>query len=95
MAIPLRNRIVEKVNAHGTLTDAELSKMLARDGVESTQATLEKALLDLEILGLISVSVLAKGTRRIEAVKSEEADEEDSGAARERDYEASFPNAEP
>jgi len=95
MAIPLRNRIVEKVNAHGTLTDAELSKMLAREGVESTQATLEKALLDLEILGLISVSVLAKGTRRIEAVKAEEDDGDDDGSARERDYEASFPNAEP
>lgn len=97
MAIPLRNRIVEKVAAHGTLTDAELSKMLTRDGVEMTQATLEKALLDLEILGLISVSVLAKGTRRIEAVKGEEGaeGEGEDESARERDYEASFPNAEP
>lgn len=95
MAIPLRNRIVEKVSAHGTLTDAELSKMLARDGTEMTQATLEKALLDLEILGLISVSVLAKGTRRIEAVKDEEGEGEADESERERDYEASFPNAEP
>lgn len=95
MAIPLRNRIVEKVAAHTTLTDTELAKMLARDGVESTRATLEKALLDLEILGLISVTVLAKGTRRIEAVKAEEDGEGEEDAARERDYEASFPNAEP
>lgn len=95
MAIPLRNRIVEKVSAHGSLTDAELSKMLSRDGTEMTQATLEKALLDLEILGLISVSVLAKGTRRIEAVKGEEDEGGEDESARERDYEASFPNAEP
>ena len=93
MALPLRNRLLEKITAHGTLTDSELTKMLAKDGDESSPAMIEKALLDLEILGLVSVSIFAKGTRRIEAAaKPEEEDDADTDA-RERDYEASFPGA--
>ena len=93
MAIPLRNTILEKVTSHGTLTDSELTKMLAKDDIDFTPATIEKALLDLEILGLISVSVLAKGTRRIEAIVADDDAVEDE-STREHDYEASFPNVE-
>lgn len=93
MPTPFRNRILDKITAHGTLTDAELAKILAKDGEAAPPAMLEKALLDLEILGLITVSILAKGTRRIEvAAKPEEEDEVDA-LAKEHDYEASFPGA--
>lgn len=94
MAPPLRNRILEKVTAHGSITDAELTKMLAKDGDELTPPMIEKALLDLEILGLIVVSPLAKGTRRIEvAVNPKEEEDEVDALAHEHDYEASFPGA--
>ena len=87
--IPLRNLILEKVSTHGTVTDSELAKMLLKDSVDASKAMIEKALLDLEILGLVNVSILAKGTKRIEiAEKSKEDDEQ----IREHDYEVSFPN---
>ncbi len=93
MSPPLRNRILDKVTTHGSLTDAELAKMLAADEAEATQPLIEKALLDLEILGLVSVSLLAKGTRRIEVTAKPEKEDDVDALAHEHDYEASFPGA--
>lgn len=91
MAPPLRNRILDKVLTHSSVTDIELAKMLAKDEDNATPAMIEKALLDLEILGLVSVTALAKGTRRIEAIKKSEEEDAVDALAREHDYEASFP----
>ena len=53
-------------------------------------------MLDLEIMGLISVSWVTKDTKRIEAVTEkieEDKYEEQIKEAEEKDYEASFPSS--
>jgi len=49
------------------MTDAELINILTKDGVSITEEDLDKALLDLEIYGLVRVSWVTKDKRRIEA----------------------------
>ena len=56
-----------------------------------------KTLLDLEILGLINVSWVAKDTRKIEIASKYEEDDEvelQNKEALKNDYEASFPGTE-
>jgi hypothetical protein len=67
MNYPLRNLIYEKIKQAGNMTDAELINILTKDGVPITEPELDKALLDLEIYGLVRVSWLTKDKRRIEA----------------------------
>jgi len=97
MAIPLKNIIHEKIKEVNSLTDAELYKSLAKDGVIITEDKFNKILLDLEILGLIKVAWITKDARRIELVTiKEEVDivEEQNQEMMEKDYEASFPGFE-
>lgn len=67
MNYPLRNLIYEKIKQAGNMTDAELINILSKDGVPITEPELDKALLDLEIYGLVRVSWVTKDKRRIEA----------------------------
>jgi hypothetical protein len=67
MNYPLRNLIYERIKQAGNMTDAELINILTKDGVPITEAELDKALLDLEIYGLVRVSWVTKDKRRIEA----------------------------
>ena len=67
MNYPLRNLIYEKIKQAGNMTDAELINILTKDGVPITEPELDKALLDLEIYGLVRVSWVTKDKRRIEA----------------------------
>jgi len=93
----IKNQILEKVKQKEGLSDQELLKLLAKDDVEILEGQFNKALLDLEILGLITVSWLTKNTKSIELVKiKEEEDEYDKQIqdTEDKDYEASFPNAE-
>ena len=97
MAIPLKNIIHEKIKEVNSLTDAELYKSLAKDGVIITEDKFNKILLDLEILGLIKVAWITKDARRIELVTiKEEIDvvDEQNQEMMEKDYEASFPGFE-
>ncbi|MBI3254699.1 MAG: hypothetical protein HYZ55_02190 [Nitrosarchaeum sp.] len=97
MAIPLKNIIHEKIKEVNSLTDAELYKSLAKDGVIITEDKFNKLLLDLEILGLIKVAWITKDARRIEIVTvKEEIDivDEQNQEMMEKDYEASFPGFE-
>ena len=97
MAIPLKNIIHEKIKEVNSLTDAELYKALAKDGVIITEDKFNKLLLDLEILGLIKVAWITKDARRIEIVTiKEEIDvvDEQNQEMMEKDYEASFPGFE-
>ena len=97
MNVLLKNQILEKVKQKEGLSDQELLKLLAKDDVEILEGQFNKALLDLEILGLITVSWLTKNTKSIELVKiKEEEDEYDKQIqdTEDKDYEASFPNAE-
>jgi len=96
MAIPIRNQILEIIKQKENFTDKELEKALAKEGTVITEGEFNKVLLDLEIMGLISVSWVTKENRRIEAVteKIEEDEyEEQIKKTQEKDYEASFPSS--
>jgi len=96
MAIPIRNQVLEVIKQKEGLTDKELEKLLTKDGLKITESEFNKVLLDLEIMGLISVSWVTKENRRVEIVteKIEEDEyEEQIKETEEKDYEASFPNS--
>ncbi|HSG83635.1 MAG: hypothetical protein ACE5RQ_03235 [Nitrosopumilus sp.] len=97
MAIPIRNTVFDKIKDANRLTDVELFKSLVKDGHAIAEDRFNKILLDLEILGLITVSWITKDERRIEIVvveKTVDKIEEQVKAAEEKDYEASFPGAD-
>jgi len=96
MTIPIRNHVLETIKQKENFTDKELEKLLAKDGTIITEAEFNKVLLDLEIMGLISVSWVTKENRRVEAVTEKiEVDEyeEQIKETEEKDYEASFPSS--
>ena len=68
MTIPLRNTVFDKIKEVNSLTDVELNKSLAKDGLNLPEDKFNKVLLDLEILGLIKVAWFTKDERRIEIV---------------------------
>jgi len=97
MAIPLRNTIYDKIKEVGSLTDVELYKILVKEGYVLPEDKFNKLLLDLEILGLITVVWITKEERRIEVVivkKEIDEIEEQNKEMMEKDYEASFPGFE-
>ncbi len=97
MAIPLRNTIFDKIKETGSLTDVELYKILVKEGYVLPEDKFNKLLLDLEILGLITVVWITKEERRIELVivkKEIDEIEEQNKEMMEKDYEASFPGFE-
>lgn len=97
MAIPLRNKVFEKIKEVNSLTDVELYKALTKEGMIISEDKFNKLLLDLEILGLIKVAWITKDARRIEVVViKEEIDivDEQNQEMMEKDYEASFPGFE-
>jgi|TARA_B110001454_G_scaffold119951_1_gene111935 transcription initiation factor IIE alpha subunit len=96
MTIPIRNHVLETIKQKENFTDKELEKLLAKDGIIITEAKFNKVLLDLEIMGLISVSWVTKENRRVEAITEKiEVDEYDEQIkeTQEKDYEASFPSS--
>ena len=97
MAIPLRNKVFEKIKEVNSLTDVEVYKALTKDEMIISEDKFNKLLLDLEILGLIKVAWITKDARRIEIVViKEEIDivDEQNQEMMEKDYEASFPGFE-
>ncbi len=97
MAIPLRNTIYDKIKETGSLTDVKLYKILVKEGYVLPEDKFNKLLLDLEILGLITVVWITKEERRIEVVivkKEIDEIEEQNKEMMEKDYEASFPGFE-
>ena len=93
MTIKYKNIILEKITNDGSITDKSLSKALAKDGYLISDDLFNKTLLDLEIMGLVSVNWITKNTRRIEIVteKVEDKVEIENKKMLEKDYEASFP----
>ncbi|MDH3695919.1 MAG: hypothetical protein OEQ15_01230 [Nitrosopumilus sp.] len=97
MTIPIRNTVFDKIKEVNRLTDVELFKSLVKNGHVIADDRFNKILLDLEILGLITVSWITKDERRIEVVVVEkEVDkiEEQNKETMEKDYEASFPGVD-
>ena len=97
MAIPIRNTVFDKIKEVNRLTDVELFKSLVKDEHIIANDRFNKILLDLEILGLITVSWITKDERRIEVViveKEIDKIEEQNKETMEKDYEASFPGVD-
>jgi hypothetical protein len=97
MAIPIRNTVYDKIKEANRLTDVELFKSLVKDEHVIADDRFNKILLDLEILGLITVSWITKDERRIEVViveKTIDKVEAQNKEAMEKDYEASFPGVD-
>ncbi len=97
MAIPLRNTVYDKIKEANSVTDVKLFKILVKEGYVLPEDKFNKVLLDLEILGLITVVWITKEDRRIEVVivkKEIDEIEEQNKEMMEKDYEASFPGFE-
>ena len=95
MPTKYKNLVLEKIKESTTITDKVLSKKLTSDGYVISEGFLNQVLLDLEIMGLISVSWITKDTRRIEIVSNQEEEDEVEDFNKktiEKDYESSFPN---
>ena len=95
MTIKYKNLVLEKIKESSTITDKILSKKLMSDGYVISESFFNQLLLDLEIMGLITVSWITKDTRRIEIVSNQEEDDEVENFNKktmEKDYESSFPN---
>ncbi len=95
MTTKYKNLVLEKIKESTTITDKVLSKKLTSDGYVISEGFFNKILLDLEIMGLITVSWITKDTRRIEIVVNQEEEDEVENSNKkmiEKDYESSFPN---
>ena len=93
MTIKYKNIVIDKIKASGSLTDKTLDKNLVKEGYHLSDALFNKTLLDMEIMGLVSVNWLTKDTRRIEIVSSKEEDDEvemQNKKTLKKDYEDSF-----
>tara|TARA_B100001750_G_scaffold129429_1_gene102888 strand:- start:1146 stop:1448 length:303 start_codon:yes stop_codon:yes gene_type:complete len=97
MTIPIKNKILEKIKESDSLTDKELSKLLVKNEIILPDSEFNKILLDLEIMGLITVTWMTKDTKRIEVVsvtKEDEEYEKQIKDSEDKDYEASFPGTD-
>ena len=95
MVTKYKNLVLEKIKESSTITDKILSKKIASDGHIMSEGFFNQILLDLEIMGLITVSWITKDTRRIEIVSNQEEEDEVEDFNKkmiEKDYESSFPN---
>jgi len=93
LTIKYKNIVIDKIKESGSLTDKTLAKSLAKEGYHLSDALFNKTLLDMEIMGLVSVNWLTKDTRRIEIVSSKEEDDEvemQNKKILKQDYEDSF-----
>ena len=85
---------MEKVKETGSITDKSLAKSLAKDSYNMSDDLFNKTLLDMEIMGLITVNWLTKDTRRIEIISIQEEEDDvetQNEKTAESDYENSFP----
>jgi hypothetical protein len=66
---PLKNYVYERAKQAKNMVDTDLLAELNKIGYETTMKNLNKILLQLEILGLITVRWIGKDKRRIEVVE--------------------------
>lgn len=69
---PLYTVIIELLQRKGPTTDTELYNMLKEAYGDSGFSVLNKELMRLEIEGVIRVSALTRGKRRLELVRTKE-----------------------
>ena len=66
MVLPLKNVIYDLIKSKKNTTDVELIKLLEKQNIETSKNDINKVLLHLEILNLISVRWMGKNSKRIE-----------------------------
>ena len=96
MTTKYKNIVMEKIKESGSITDKSLAKSLAKDGYNMSDDLFNKTLLDMEIMGLVTVSWFTKDTRRIEIISiqvEEDEVEAQNKKTLEKDYENSFPES--
>ena len=87
---------MEKIKESGSITDKTLARSLAKDGYNMPDDLFNKTLLDMEIMGLVTVNWFSKDTRRIEIISIQAEDDEVEAQNKktlEKDYENSFPES--
>ena len=86
---------MEKIKEKGFITDKTLVKSLVKDGYHISDEVFNKTLLDMEIMGLVSVNWITKDTRRIEIISNREEDDVElqNEKTLEKDYQNSFPES--
>ena len=87
---------MEKIRESGSISDKTLARSLAKDVYNMPDDLFNKTLLDMEIMGLVTVNWLTKDTRRIEIISVREEEDEVEAQNKktlEKDYENSFPES--
>ena len=87
---------MEKIRESGSISDNTLARSIAKDGYNMSDDLFNKTLLDMEIMGLVTVNWLSKDTRRIEIISVQEEEDEIEAQNKktlEKDYENSFPES--
>jgi len=96
LTVKYKNIVMEKIKESGSITDKSLAKSIAKDGYNMPDDLFNKTLLDMEIMGIVTVNWLSKDSRRIEII-SIQAEEDEVEAQNkktlEKDYENSFPES--
>ena len=96
MTVKYKNIVMEKIKESGSITDKSLAKSLTKDGYNMSDDLFNKTLLDMEIMGLVTVNWLSKDTRRIEIISIQTEEDEVEAQNKktlEKDYENSFPES--
>ena len=70
MVLPLKNVVYDVIKSEKNTTDDELLKLLKTQNIETSRNDLNKILLHLEIMNLISVRWMGKNSKRIELFES-------------------------
>ena len=70
MVLPLKNVVYDVIKSEKNTTDEELIKLLKKQNIETSRNDLNKILLHLEIMNLISVRWIGKNSKRIELFES-------------------------
>jgi hypothetical protein len=66
---PLKNIICERLRQQNNILDVDLLNELKKEDSSITMKDLNRALLSLEIMGLVSVRWVRKDARRIEIIE--------------------------
>jgi len=96
LTVKYKNIVMEKIKESGSITDKSLAKSLTKDGYNMSDDLFNKTLLDMEIMGLVTVNLLSKDTRRIEIISIQTEEDEvetQNKKTLEKDYENSFPES--
>ena len=96
MTVKYKNIVMEKIKESGSITDKSLAKSIAKDGYNMSDDLFNKTLLDMEIMGLVTVNWFTKDTRRIEIISIQTEEDEVEAQNKktlEKDYENSFPES--